>query len=505
MKTVVIGSGLAGLTAALTLARAGHEVEIFEQSDKPGGVTQGFEKDGFRWDFGQLNVEGFGRQETSGEILHELGIREQLNFIPEDREYSFPDFRLRVPETYQGPRWRIDELKRLFPEESDGLERYYRDLIRFTRLVTRAKKMETGGLGTKISFYLALLPLLPKLKWSADKLMAHYFKSEKLRAVFISILADFFTPPSQFQGLGVFALNAEISYDKRMPELLAKDAVMTRLYTIEGGTRRLIEVYVRALESLGVKLHTSTPIQKIVLEGGRVSGVQDARGEFHPCQRVIASGGAKELFFNLVGREHLDADFARKLEDIPLMDSVFMLHLGVDYDPGKYLRSACTYFYGTYDVEGEVKRAGRGIYHEGAAGFVVHWPSLRSPKMAPAGKHALTLYTICPEKLAEGDWQQDREKYAASLLAYTEKYLPGLSKHILTRAVFTPLEFRQLTHLQHHAFGGIAPLMDSWRVPHKTPIKGLWFIGAQSASGGGVNNVLPAAYKVAKELMREGH
>jgi hypothetical protein len=37
-------------------------------------------------------------------------------------------------------------------------------------------------------------------------------------------------------------------------------------------------------------------------------------------------------------------------------------------------------------------------------------------------------------------------------------------------------------------------------MPHKTSIEGLWFVGAQSASGGGVKNVLPAAHKVAREI-----
>ena len=46
-------------------------------------------------------------------------------------------------------------------------------------------------------------------------------------------------------------------------------------------------------------------------------------------------------------------------------------------------------------------------------------------------------------------------------------------------------------------------LADKVRIPHRTPIRGLWFIGAQSESGGGVNNVIPAAYKVAKMIAED--
>ena len=157
--------------------------------------------------------------------------------VPDHRDYIFPDFELRAPAEYAGPKWRIEELKRLFPDEAKGLERYWTDYIRFTRLVTLARRLETGGLRAKLQFYAALLPLLPKAKWTAERLLAHYFKSDRLKAVFVSILADFFTPPSQFQGLGVFALNSREGYDERMPSKLAKNAEMIGLYSVIGGDK----------------------------------------------------------------------------------------------------------------------------------------------------------------------------------------------------------------------------------------------------------------------------
>jgi phytoene dehydrogenase-like protein len=39
--------------------------------------------------------------------------------------------------------------------------------------------------------------------------------------------------------------------------------------------------------------------------------------------------------------------------------------------------------------------------------------------------------------------------------------------------------------------------------PHKTPIDGLWFVGAQSESGGGLPNVIPGAYRTAKRILDE--
>jgi phytoene dehydrogenase-like protein len=131
---------------------------------------------------------------------------------------------------------------------------------------------------------------------------------------------------------------------------------------------------------------------------------------------------------------------------------------------------------------------------------VVHIPSLHSPEMAPPGHHAVTIYTICPDTLKDGDWQTRKEEEADRLIGYAERHIPGLRQHIQVREILTPEDFRVRTHLDHHAFGGIAPVMGSWRVPHRTPVQGLWFVGAQSESGGGVNNVVPAAFKTARQI-----
>ena len=168
----------------------------------------------------------------------------------------------------------------------------------------------------------------------------------------------------------------------------------------------------------------------------------DQNGVTHACERVIASGGAKETLMDLLEPGVLPAEFTEKVKEIPLMDSVFMLHLGVDTAWPEVLRTSSTYFYGSYDIEGQVKLAREGVYHEGAAGFVVHLPSLRSAGMAPKGKNAMTIYTICPERLNGGGWEQEKEKYADKLLEHAEKRLPGLRKHIVSAVVVTPDELQ---------------------------------------------------------------
>ncbi len=108
--------------------------------------------------------------------------------------------------------------------------------------------------------------------------------------------------------------------------------------------------------------------------GGRERGDARLRAGGEPA------GAAKEGLLDLLEPGVLPAEFTEKVREIPLMDSVFMLHLGVDKTWPEVLRCASTYFYGSYDIEGQVKQARAGIYHEGAAGFVVHLPTPRTPR-----------------------------------------------------------------------------------------------------------------------------
>ena len=504
MDVAIIGSGLAGLTAGAYLAQAGHRVAVFEQYHRPGGVTAPFERDGYRWDLGQLLIEGLGADEPLGAILANLSLTDKVGVRTEDRGYVFSDFRLDKPAEYEGVLWRIERLKELFPDDAAGLDRYWAGYLRFTSVMTLARRMEeSSGLAAvywKLRLYLKLLPIMSKMGWNAQQLMDHYFQSEKLKLVFTSILADFFIAPQDFVGLGVFALNQEPSFDKRVPKELGKDAIQYYHYSVLGGIGKLVEALVAEIESHGGQVHTSRPIARIRVEGGRATGVVDVAGQAISADAVIASGGAKETFFKLVGRGYLPPEFAEGVDGIPLMDSVFMVHLGLDIDPSPHVHGVCTYYYGTYDLDTALADARGGRYHQGRDGFVVHIPSLHSPEMAPPGHHAMTIYTICPDTLKEGDWEERKEAYADALVDYAEQHIPGLQAHTQVREIMTPADFRARTHLDHHAFGGIAPVMGAWQVPHETPVEGLWFVGAQSESGGGVNSVMPGAYKTARKI-----
>jgi len=509
MKTVIIGSGMAGLTSGAYLSREGHQVTILEQFPHIGGVTATVRQGGFGWDLGPLLLEGFLPGEQAYEILKDLGVVDSVPVVRRDRGLSFPDFALRRGEEYKGPLWRRDRLKEIFPDEADNLDRYYRfyeqvlDLVRYHTLSDRTRGL--AALFAKMKLWRAYRKVRDREPWSAEELMDHFFKDQRLKAVFTGILADFVVRPSEFPALGVPLSNIETAFDVRIPVThRGADAPVIAYSFILGGCGRLVETMAELIEENGGDIRTSSPVEKILIEGGRATGVRLEGGEVIASDLVIATGGAREAFLELVGEDHLSRDFITYVEKLKMMQSVLMVHLGIDFDPREYQDPALWYYYNTYDIEGAVEECQKGEYHEGRDGFLIYVPSFHSPELARPGHHAVTVYTIAPNTLKKGTWEERKEELADTLIGEAERIVPGLKKGTVERMVLAPDDFRKRVRQGHHSFGGLPPVMGQVNPSHKTEIENLWFIGSQSESGGGVRGVMVGARNVARRVLREG-
>lgn len=508
MKTIVVGSGLAGLTAAAYLVQAGHQVTVYEQYSEIGGVTATLRQGGFGWDLGPLLLEGMGPGEPAGEVLAELGVANQVPLAREDRGLSFPDFELWKPETYQGPYWRRERLKDLFPEDSQGLDGYYQfydrmmDLVALSRRADRARGIE--ALLLKARLLVAFNRVRAMQDWNAEQLLDHFFQRKELQAVYAAILADFVVRPSQFQGLGIPLVNAETAYDKRIPRDASKAGLRSGFYYVLGGCGALVAALAGAVRASGGIFHTGAAVRQVTIQEGRATGVTLDGGHHEPADLVLVSGGAREAFLKLIGRAHLPAGFVDDVENMPLMESVLMAHVGIDFDPAPYQRSALCYYYGTYDIEKGVDHCQHGQYHEGKDGFLIYVPSMHSPELAPPDHHAVTVYTIAPNHLSQGTWAERREELGEKLLIEAEQIVPELRARSQVRVTLTPEDFRARTGQEHHSFGGAAPVMGKVAPPHRTPVKGLWFIGSQSDSGAGVAPVIAGTRKAVVQQILQG-
>ena len=188
---------------------------------------------------------------------------------------------------------------------------------------------------------------------------------------------------------------------------------------------------------------TSTKVEKIIIENNCATGVKLSDGSVDSADIVIASGSIPDIFDDVIGRENLPKDLIDKIDNLRYMESCFFVHLGVNFNPLRSQKKQLCYYYGTYDIEGAIEESRKGIYHEGKEGFLIYVPSIHSPEMAPEGKYAVTIYTICPDRLADGTWEEKKEEYADLLIQEAEKKIPGLYEGIETKMIMTPADFRK--------------------------------------------------------------
>ena len=496
MKIIIIGAGLAGLTYGALAVKDGHEVIIYDKNDRPGGVVALCEHNGYKFEQGPLLIGDMLEGELVYEFLKSLGIT--LQTVRADRDISFPDFKLIRPEEYEGPYWRRDYLAKLFPEDKEGLYKYYKfyDDVMHLRYITTLPKTAIN----KLRLVLAYIKIKKYTKMNADELTKYFFKSEKLRLVYTGILADFCAEPSEVFGPVTVFTNFETAFDTRIPLEKNGKKYYPGFCYIEGGVQKMPEALAQYITNHGGQIIYNSIVDKVLIENKKARGVLVNNQETF-ADVVVGCGSGRDFFNNLVGYEHLTDEYIKVLNEYKVMEGVFMLHLGVDIDPLEYLRCSLIYCYGMYDLQKATYKLRNGIYHEGDDGFLIFVPSAHAEDFAPKGHHAVTIYTVAPDKLASGTWSEKKGEYAQKLIKLAEEHIPNLSKHIKEMKIMTPEDYRVLTHMSKSSFGGNVPVWNQKTPAHFTPVENLLFLGQQSENGGGMGAVIMGA-KDAYEKMK---
>lgn len=140
MKAIIIGAGLAGLSMAAELSVKGHNVTVYEQNPFIGGIMSHAKKNGYEWEQGPLMLTGFEEDGICYNILRNLDVKYETVLC--DRGSVFRDFELWKPKHYQGPRWRKNKLLEIFPDESVGLDKYYKFYDRMVTIYDIQDKLE---------------------------------------------------------------------------------------------------------------------------------------------------------------------------------------------------------------------------------------------------------------------------------------------------------------------------------------------------------------------------
>ncbi len=303
MRVVVIGAGVAGLSASIDLARAGAEVVALEAAPAPGGKLRGVVVDGAEIDAGPTV---FTMRWVFDELFDAAGARldDELALNPLDilaRHAWDPDGAVGAPSSarldlFADPARSADAIgafagaaeARGFTDFCARARRIYGMLER--RFMTAPRPHPVGLVGRLgLARSLALLRLAPpRPLWRA---LGAHFEDPRLRQLFGRYAT--YCGASPFEAPAVLALVAHVE--------------QSGVWSVEGGMRAVAGSLARLAERRGATIRCGAPVAEILVERGRAAGVLLASGERVAADAVVAAGDVAALGAGALGASAADA------------------------------------------------------------------------------------------------------------------------------------------------------------------------------------------------------
>ncbi|MCB9596992.1 MAG: NAD(P)/FAD-dependent oxidoreductase [Sandaracinaceae bacterium] len=479
---IVIGSGIGGLTAALTCARAGRSVLVLEAGKQFGGYTNPFARKHYHFDPGIHYIGEAGPGGSFRHLLDRLEL-EDVKFTELDPDgfdqYVFPEYR--VANCVGLDRFR-DRLAADFPKEKAGLDRFF-ELLRDVDFTLKTAQRIKGAKDA-----LQVLFTAPKvIRWgraTLAQLLDHYFDDPQLKAAIAGPCGDLGLPPSRVSAIMHMGVLTHYAAGAYFPH---------------GGSGALRDAFVGGLQREGAVMHRNARVERILHDGGRVTGVRTAEGKSYTADAVISNAQAPTTY-DMVGLEHVGKRLERKLERTEYSYASVVIFMGVDGDlDTSGVGSANIWSYGSTDIEQMYSEAALGDFTEGGSYFLTV-PTNKDPEggLAPAGMQTVELVTLChahPFERWFGDktmkrgeeYEVFKETIANHYLELAEQHLPGLREHIVLKEIGTPATNISFTSSPHGNIYGPAHTPDQtppFRFGARAPIEGLFLCGASVMSAG---------------------
>ncbi|MBD2257630.1 NAD(P)/FAD-dependent oxidoreductase [Pseudanabaena sp. FACHB-2040] len=491
---LVIGSGIGGLSCAALLARYGNSVTVCESHSIAGGAAHSFERSGFTFDSGPSLYSGLSHSPSTNPL------RQVLDALEEDLDWATYDtWGVCLPEgdflTTVGADQFCEVLQQIRGEQA--VQEW------------RALQQVMGPLGQGA---IALPPAALRFDWKvlstvapfAPKLLRHAPSLGQLNGPFSRVMDGVITDEflRNWLDLLCFLLSGLPASGTSAAETAFMFAEWYRPgvkldYPI-GGSGALVNALVRGLEKFGGSLRFSAHVQEILVEEGRATGVRLRSGEVLRAQRAVVSNASTWDTLKLLPQDAVPKSFVEQRQSTPECESFMHLHLGIDGN-GLPADLACHYIVVNDWTPGVT--APQNV-------VLISIPSVLDPTLAPAGKHAIHVYTPGsePYDLWQGcdrnspTYAQLKEQRAEVMWWALERVIPDIRRRCEVSLVGTPLTHERYLRRHRGTYGPAIAASDGFFPGPKTPLPGLLCCGDSTFPGIGLPAVAASGLITANTL-----
>jgi phytoene desaturase len=485
-RLIIIGAGIGGLATANLLAKAGHEVHLYEKEPTPGGRAGQFKKDGFTFDTGPswyLMPDVFDHYFN----LLDTSTQQQLDLVqlkPAYKVFFEGDKSIIVTgdidtdaKTFESIEAGAGESLKRYVEKSD--ETYQLSLKHFlysnftsisdflhSEILTRAHKM--------------LILATTSIDWYIKKFVTNQRLKQILEYPMVFLGTSPFTAPALYSLMSALDFKEGVFYPKG-----TMYAIVDQLYKLG--------------QSLGVHYHFGSPAAHIVVSHGTASGIELEDGSKIEADIVISNADLHFTETKLLRPEFQSypEKYWAKKEASP---SALLLYLGIKGKVPEFEHHTLLFvknWKANFDAIYATKNA------PDTASLYISKTSHTDPETAPKGHENIFVLVPIPAGISLSP--QQTEALTATYLEQI-KSMTGvdLASRIVSKTVFGPDDFRtKYNSWQSSMLGPSHKLSQSafFRTPNKSKkVSNLYYVGSGTVPGIGVPMCLISAELIYKRL-----
>jgi phytoene desaturase len=500
-RVLVIGAGLGGLAAAVTLAARGHAVTLFEKNPWLGGKAAILHEQGFRFDMGPTIL-------TLPSVLRRI-------FAEAGRKLED-----HLPMTRLDPQWRsffsdgsVLDLRENLAEMTQTLREYSpqtRSAEGYEKFLTWSKRLH--AISERFFFWRPVGSIWDMLDWRtmfqpamlADVLAMRLGKTvaQCVRAHIpdarVAQMLDHFT---QYVG----------SAPDASPAVLCGIAHMQTdegIWYPAGGTGAVPVALEKLAIELGVEMHNGVGVRRILLDGrGVVSGIETDTGASISCAAVVSNCDAVRTYRELLAGTQSARKFEKRRKYEPACSGV-VLYLGLRHWYDHLLHHNFVFSKSPETEFEEIYRKG-----EPAADptCYVCAPARTEPDVAPPGGEALYVLVHTPYLRPGHDWSKMLPEYRRVILKKLADTagLGDLEERIVFEQALTPRDIHERYRVLDGAIYGLAShgrYFGAFKPGNRRgDVPGLYLAGGAAHPGPGMPMVLMSGWIAADALDRDGH